>query len=200
MEFCFFFIVIVFYITYTTLNESTNKNDEITNVNNPTVASLEELKLLTVRSKMLIFNWAYIQSQSDHPDKQKLTRLIDRDYPFLIGKIKKLSVHWGEEDQKRIEVVFEQLFELFELHKDVILLLPDFDSYEDPTSVFPAKFYMENDGEIFKKTSDILFELNDLIANQKFQTGEVTEKMQASISDVKWLTRWLGIALVIFGV
>ncbi|PCI94375.1 MAG: hypothetical protein COB15_14370 [Flavobacteriales bacterium] len=195
-----FFIVIVFYITYTTLNESTNKNDEITNVNNPTVASLEELKLLTVRSKMLIFNWAYIQSQSDHPDKQKLTRLIDRDYPFLIGKIKKLAVHWGKEDQKRIEVVFEQLFELFELHKDVILLLPDFDSYEDPTSVFPAKFYMENDGEIFKKTSDILFELNDLIANQKFQTGEVTEKMQASFSDLKWLTRWLGIALVIFGV
>ena len=118
-----FFIVIVFYITYTTLNESTNKNDEITNVNNPTVASLEELKLLTVRSKMLIFNWAYIQSQSDHPDKQKLTRLIDRDYPFLIGKIKKLAVHWGKEDQKRIEVVFEQLFDklpAFEGHNHAI--------------------------------------------------------------------------------
>jgi len=195
-----FFIVIVFYTTYSTLTESTTINDEITNVNNPSVASLEKLKLLTVRSKMLIFNWAYIPSQSDHPDKKKLTKLIDRDYPFLIAKIEKLSDHWSEEDQTRIKVVFSKLSELFELHQEVINLLPNWDSYEDSQNIFLAKFYMENDGEIFIKTSDILFELDDLIASQKFQTGEVTEEMQSSFSFLKWLTRWLGIALVIFGV
>ena len=74
-----FFIVIVFYTTYQTLNDSIEQNDEITNVNNPSVASLEELKLLTVRSKMLIFNWIYFQSHADHPDKEKLNRLTERD-------------------------------------------------------------------------------------------------------------------------
>ena len=195
-----FFIVVVFYTTYTTLTDSTEINDEITNVNNPSVASLEKLKLLTVRSKMLIFNWAYIQSKSDHPDKKKLSQLIDRDYPFLISKIEKLSEHWSKEDYKKIQVVIAKLTELFELHQDVMTFLPDWGSYEDSQNIFLAKFYMENDGDIFIKTSEILYELDDLIANQKFQTGEVTEEMQNSFSFLKWLTRWLGIALVIFGV
>lgn len=195
-----FFIVIVFYTTYTTLTNSTEINDEITNVNNPSVASLEELKLLTVRSKMLIFNWAYIPSQSDHPDKKKLSRLIDRDYPHLIAKIEKLSENWNEQDYSKIQVVMVKLKELFELHQDVMTFLPDWSSYEDPQNIFLAKFYMENDGEIFIKTAEILYELDDLIANQKFQTGEVTEEMQGSFTFLKWLTRWLGIALVIFGV
>ncbi len=195
-----FFIVIVFYTTYTTLTDSTEINDEITNVNNPSVASLEELKLLTVRSKMLIFNWAYIPSRPDHPDKKKLSTLIDRDYPHLIGKIEKLSKNWSDEDQGKIQVVSTKLSELFELHQDVMSFLPDWSSYEEPENIFLAKFYMENDGEIFIKTSDILFELNDLIANHKFQTGEITSEMQSSFSFLKWLTRWLGIALVIFGV
>ena len=37
-----FFVVIVFYTTYTTLNQSIQINNEITDVNNPSVASLEE--------------------------------------------------------------------------------------------------------------------------------------------------------------
>lgn len=195
-----FFIVVVFYTTYTTLTDSTYINDEITSVNNPSVASLEELKLLTVRSKMLIFNWAYIQSQSDHPDKQKLIRLIDRDYPYLTQRVKKLAINWEEKDQKKIKIVFTKLSELFEMHQEVILLLPDFDSYDDPSSIFPAKYYIGDDGEIFIKTAEILFELDDLIRSQKFNTGKQTEIMQTSFSDLKWLTRWLGIALVIFGV
>ena len=195
-----FFIVVVFYTTYTTLTDSTNINDEITDVNNPSVASLEELKLLTVRSKMLIFNWVYIQSQSDHPDKQKLNRLIERDYPYLIKRVKGLAIQWDKEDQKKIKLVITKLSELFELHQEVIVLLPDFGSYEDPMNVFPAKFYIEDGGDIYVKTAEILFELDDLIRSQKFNTGNATENMQASFGDLKWLTRWLGIALVIFGV
>jgi serine phosphatase RsbU (regulator of sigma subunit)/HAMP domain-containing protein len=195
-----FFIVIVFYTTYKTLSQSIQINDEITDVNNPSVASLEELKLLTVRSKMLIFNWVYIQSQSDHPDKQKLKRLIERDYPYLEKKVKDLAIYWEAEDRKKIKQVFVSLSELFELHRDAISLLPDWDSYEDAQNIFLAKFYLENDGEIFIKTSEILFELDDLISNQKFNTGRATESMQGSFSDLKDLAKWLGIALVIFGV
>jgi len=195
-----FFIIVVFYTTYTTLTESTNINDKITNINGPSVASLEELKLLTVRSKMLIFNWAYIASHSDHPDKQKLTRLIGVNYPYLIKKIEKLAVNWAKEDQTKIKLVIAKLAELFEMHRDVIRLLPDWDSYEDSQNIFLAKFYMENDGDIFIKTAEILFELDALIDKQKFHTGNETEVMQSRFSSLKWLTRWLGIALVIFGV
>lgn len=195
-----FFIVIVFYTTYQTLNQSIKINDKITTVNNPSVASLEELKLLTVRSKMLIFNWIYFQSHADHPDKEKLNRLTERDYPHLEKNIKKLAVNWTPDDQKKIKEVFVNLRELFELHEEVKLLLPDWASYEDSQNKFLANFLIGDDGDIYLKTSEILFQLDDLISNQKFQTGKVTEDMQGSFSDLKWLSKWLGIALVIFGV
>jgi serine phosphatase RsbU (regulator of sigma subunit)/HAMP domain-containing protein len=195
-----FFIVVVFYTTYQTLNDSIKINDEITDVNNPSVASLEELKLLTVRSKMLIFNWIYFQSQADHPDKQKLNRIIERDYPHLEKSIKKLAIHWEEADQKRIKKVFNNLHELFELHAEVQMLLPDWGSYEDSQNKFLANFLIGEDGDISLKTAKILFQLDDLISNQKFQTGQVTSDMQSSFNDLKWLSKWLGIALVIFGV
>ena len=195
-----FFIIAVFYTTYSTLNDSIGKNNAITTVNNPSIASLEELKLLTVRSKMLIFNWVYIQSQSDHPDKQKLKRLIKRDYPFLTTKIKGLAINWDKEDFRQIKIVCDQLSELFELHDEVMMLLPDWDSYEESESLFMAKFYIGDDGDIYIKTSEILFELEALINKQKHNTVNVTGNMQSSFSTLKWLTRWLGIALVIFGV
>ncbi len=195
-----FFIVIVFFSTYQTLNESIKINEEITSINNPSVASLEELKLLTVRSKMLIFNWIYFQSHADHPDKEKLNRLTNRDYPHLEKTIRNLSSNWAKADKEKIEQVFELLHEMFDLHGEVKLLLPDWASYEDSQNKFLANFLIGDDGDIYLKTSDILFQLDDLISNQKFQTGKVTEEMQESFSDLQWWSKYLGIALVIFGV
>jgi len=193
-------VVVVFYTTYQTLNTSIEINEEITTVNNPTVASLEELKLLTVRSKMLIFNWIYQQSEADHPDKQKLNRISSRDYPFLEKKIKDLAIHWSEKDQKKIKSVFDNLHQLFELHEEVKFLLPDWDSYEDPQSQFLANFMVGEGGDINLKTNEILFQLSDLIANQKFQSDEVTTTMLGSFSFLKQLFRILGFALVVGGI
>jgi serine phosphatase RsbU (regulator of sigma subunit)/HAMP domain-containing protein len=195
-----FCVVVVFYTTYQTLNTSIEINEEITTVNNPTVASLEELKLLTVRSKMLISNWIYQQSQADDPEKQKLNRISSRDYPFLKKRIKELAIHWSEKDQKKIKLVFANLDELLELHEEVKLLLPSWGSYEDSQSKFLANFMIGEGGDITLKTNEILFQLNDLIANQKFQSDEVTTTMLTSFSFLKQLFRILGIALVVGGV
>ncbi|MBI2281531.1 MAG: SpoIIE family protein phosphatase [Bacteroidetes bacterium] len=194
------FVVIVFYTTYETLNSSIKINDNITNVNNPSVTSLEDLRLLVVRSKMLIFNWIYNQSESEHPDKQNLIRLKERDYPFIKKKIVTLSTNWTKKDQLKITKVFQNLDELFELHEEVKALLPNWDSYEDPESKFLANFMVGDGGDIYTKTNEILFQLNDLIDNQKFESTSVTESMQTSFSFLKQLFKILGIALVIGGV
>ena len=193
-----FFIVLVFYTTYVTLNESIHNNDEITDVNNPSIASLEELKLLTVRSKMLIFTWADTEL-TDHPDKIKLKRLINIKYPLLQKKIAKLAVNWTVDDRAKIKKVFSDMAELFDMHKDVMSILPDFDSYNDTQNLFMAGFHLGGDGDIHIITSEILFHLNDLIEHQKYQTHEATAEMQSSFSELKLLSIYLGIALVIGG-
>jgi serine phosphatase RsbU (regulator of sigma subunit)/HAMP domain-containing protein len=125
---------------------------------------------------------------------------MERDYPHLEKSIKKLAVNWKEEDRSRIKKVFDNLHQLFDLQNEVKMLLPDWASYEDSQNKFLANFLIGEDGDISLKTSEILFQLDDLISNQKFNTDKVTEDMQTSFSDLKWLSKWLGIALVIFGV
>ncbi|MCC7332534.1 MAG: SpoIIE family protein phosphatase [Flavobacteriales bacterium] len=194
------FVIIVFYSTYQTLNSSTKINDDIININNPSVSSLEELRQTIVRSKMLIFNWIYIQSAPSHPDKKKLLQLTEREYPFIEKRIKELSPNWGKKDQEKIEAVFVNIEQLFELHEEVKTLLPSWESYEDAESKFLANFMVGDDGDIYTKTNEILFQLNDLIDNQKFETLSVTNSMQSSFSFLKNLFKILGVALVVGGI
>ncbi len=193
-----FFVVIVFYTTYTTLNASIEINDKITEVNNPSLSSLEELKLLIVRSKMYVFNWVKNQ-KTDHPDKAKHKRLINNKYPQLKKRISALAVDWGDEDKKKIKQVFKNVSELFDMHREVMTILHDFDSYTDPLNQFQANMYTDDDGDIFVKTKEILFQLNNLIDSQKYQTDTVTTKMQSSFSFLKLLSKYLGLALIMGG-
>jgi len=194
-----FFVIIVFYITYHTLNTSIEINDNIAEVNNPSLASLEELKLLTVRSKMLIFIWADTEL-TDHPEKQKLKLLIQYKYPKLKSKIASLSVNWSRKDIHKIKQVFEDMTALFKMHHEVMEILPDFDSYDDTQNFFMANFLIGDNGDIPIQTSKILFQLDNLINSQKFKTTKDTSKMQNSFNTLKLLAQWLGLALVIGGV
>ena len=114
-----------------------------------------------------------------------LIRLKERDYPFIEKKIVSLSTNWTKKDQKKIAEVFKNLNELFELHEEVKTLLPNWDSYEDPESKFLANFMVGDGGDIYTKTNEILYQLNDLIDNQKFESTSVTETMQTSFSFLK---------------
>ena len=51
--------IVAFYITNRTFVNSQKINEEITNNHTPSIAKLEELKLMIVRSKMLINNWVF---------------------------------------------------------------------------------------------------------------------------------------------
>jgi hypothetical protein len=73
--------IVGFYITNDTFIESRNINEEITNNQNPSIAKLEELKLLIVRSKMLINNWAYQATPAENEDKVALNELTLTEYP-----------------------------------------------------------------------------------------------------------------------
>jgi len=146
---------------------------------------------------MLIFNWVYNQSNNAQPEKEKLRRLISIQYPEIKKKIAYLAINWDKQDQKKIKEVFKDISDLFELHKQVMALLPDFSSYEDSQNQFLANYMIGDDGDLYIKTSEVIFKLNDLINNQKYNTDNVTSDMQHSFGFLKLLFKYLGIALVI---
>lgn len=194
-----FLVITVFTITYNTLDRSININEEITNVNNPSLSTLEELKLMAVRSKMLIFNWVYYQSNSKHPDKVKLIKLIENEYPALKNKIAKLAVNWNKKDRNKIAKLFKEIDTLFAMHREIMEYLPSFESYEEATNKFLANSMIGDDGDLYIKTNEVIFQLEELINIQKFHTDQATNKMQSSFNFLKKLAQYLGIALIIGG-
>ncbi len=192
--------MLVFYITNNTLNESRKINDKINNIYNPSVSTLEELKLKIIESKMLIYKWVAFPSESNNPEKKKLNHITSEEYQHISTKLKGLSTHWREEDRTQLDSTLLQIDNLFILYDDVKALLPDFDSYNDSQNRFMANFAVDENSEIHFLSNQILWNLNDLINNQKHQTSKVSAQMLKSFDLLQFLIRYLGLALVVGGV
>ncbi|CAG0983652.1 MAG: SpoIIE family protein phosphatase [Bacteroidetes bacterium] len=191
----------VFMITNTTLNQSKQINDQINDIYNPSVAALEELKLLGYRSKLLIYTWVYSPSSTDdNPDKLRLNNLTFQDFPRIKKRLFELSEHWTKDEQFMITSVFSDFEELWNYHNEIKSLLNSFESYNDSENKFLAEFEIGEGGRIYEKTDEIIFQLDDLIKRQKLKSNKVTEEMISSFDLLQFLVRYLGIGLVIGGI
>ena len=65
-------VIVAFWLTNITLNDSRKKTDQVTEIYNPSLASLKELNYLLIRSKFLINKWFYVQIGDDAIDKKAL--------------------------------------------------------------------------------------------------------------------------------
>lgn len=194
-----FLTLVAFLLTNITLNKSRKINDEITNVITPSVDALEELNLMMVRSKMLITNWAYITTSDDNADKQKLRKLIAREYPEVKKRIQELSVNWTKDEQASINTVFSLIESLFNDHKEIMMQLSSFESYEDPIIVFFSRNSIE-EGDIDQKTKLVLENLSALISQHHQRAQHVSSEMLKSFNNLQMVVRVLGIALVLGGI
>ena len=195
-----FLTLIVFILTNSTINSSKQINDKINNIYNPSVVSLEELNLMILQSKMYISNWVYYQSRPDHKDKVDLNRLIYKGYPELKTKVKNYSQFWKADEQKVVDSIFIKIDNLFKRYQeDVMMQLTDFESYNDEMLKLPARFSIEDNGEIDVLAREILNDLNKIILNQQQNARAVSKEMVTSFDVLISFVRTFGFILVVGG-
>src|SRR5690554_7011549 len=83
--------LVLFLLTNQTLNQSREINDRINDVYIPSVEELEKLRYEIIRTRMLITNWAFVQSREDTQEKIALVTITSEDLPEIIRDIHKLS-------------------------------------------------------------------------------------------------------------
>ncbi|PLX16078.1 MAG: histidine kinase [Salinivirgaceae bacterium] len=134
-------------LTYVTLQSNKKLNEEITNIYTPSVSKMGDMTQLINSSKMLITSWVYIDKKSDAPDKIKLRKLHNEDFPHLVADIKEIYKNWDNKDKGKFDtlVLFIQ-DTLFENHKTIMQGLNSFDSYDDPMVLFEIFPMVANDG------------------------------------------------------
>lgn len=193
-------MIVAFYITNNTFVESQQINEEITNNHNPSIAKLEELKLLIVRSKMLINNWVYQPSPPENEDKVALNKLTVSEYPKLKLELEALAATWEDSAKHRLSGLFDNTESLWSYHEIVKQTLNGIESYNDPFNLFTSRAMVEEGGEIDALTDDIFTDLNKIISYKKARTEAITAHMVDSFQKVRMLIRNLGIALAIAGI
>ncbi len=201
-------IVVVFYLTNRTLNEGRNINRKIEKVHSPSVDALEELKLILVRSRMLITQWGLVQSRSDNPGKVALRKIHNEKWPELRERLDTLADTWSEEKGKdhvltkeeALKEIYDDIERLFKMHETIKEQLPDFDSYNDPTKVLLIKPLVVNGGDVHVKTKKILSDLSELKKREEKTKRAFRSEMNRSFDLLQFLMRYLGLFLGIGGI
>jgi PAS domain S-box-containing protein len=155
----------------------------------PSKDAINEYILLVTRSRMLVTNWVYLQTNSE--DKVALRDLQDNDYPALRKRIEKLSSDWDKEQKLRMDTVLHFFDSLVTIQRESIMAqLQNFENYEDPTIKFMAENSIES--EVIPLTNVLIKKLNVIADKQGKITAQSDDEVINSIKRLKTLTLILG--------
>ena len=197
----FLVLIILFVINAATIFYNGNKIDEVvnksSNVIRPSQEIINDFILLVTRSKMLIINWVYVQSNTD--DKEALKDLHNFEYPQLKDNLTELSGLWESDSQKHaLDSVFVEFEKLLAIEQDIMSQLVTFENYEDPLTKLLAEDAIES--QVIPMTSVIIDQLNVVARMQEAVTQESDEELMAATRTLRNITIILGLVTVIIGI
>jgi len=137
---------------------------------NPITDAVNDFILLVTRSKMLVTNWVYLQTNED--DKNALRAIHDHEYIEVKNRILQYTdqITFSPEVAKP-DSVFIQFEQLLEIEQNLMTELDAFEDYEDPIKKFMAEESIES--EVLPRSAQLITQLegiNNYLNEQKATT------------------------------
>lgn len=189
----FIILIALFIIVVSVIFGNGNRIDNVVrssrDIYRPSKDAINEFILLVTRSRMLVTNWVYLQTNAE--DKVALRQLQDTDYPTQHKRIENLSKDWDKDQRLRMDTVFHNFDSLITIQRDAIMAnLQSFENYEDPTIKFMAENSIES--EVIPLTNQLIDKLNIIATKQSEITTQSDAAVINSIDKLKTLTLILG--------
>jgi len=175
-------IVINGVLTFVTLTRSRNLNKTLTEEYSPVVNDLTHMSEMVSQSKMLIRSWVFIDKQSGTPDKVKLEKLLNEEFPALLNSLKSKPIEWEEGDTASLNVAFQKVQSMIKLQKEVMSSLNSFEAYDDAMVTFVVEPQVQDGGEIIILSDEILNQVNTLSEKYKNKSNEVLNDMNTGFT------------------
>lgn len=196
----FLSLIILFIINATIIFFTGNNIDKVVATSSenirPSKDAINELILMVTRSKMLITNWVYLQSNTE--DKQALRDLQNFDYPALKEKVTKLMPLWESDSQRMLmDTVFIKFETMMEAQKSVMSQLVTFENYEDALVKLLAEDAIES--QIIPQTTGIIGLLDKIAAIQADVTAKSDSLLTTSTKRLRNITLILSAITVALG-
>ena len=197
----FLILIMLFIINGVIIFWKGNVIDNVVNsssqVYRPSQDAIQDFILMVTRSKMLVTNWVYLQTNQE--DKNALKLLQDNEYPALQDRIKKLMTTWEADSQRsQMDTVFLKFDTLLTVQKESIMAnLQSFEHYEDPLTKLLAEDAIES--QVIPRTTDLIARLNKIAVTQNEVTARSDNDVIDSISSLTNYTIVLGSGIIIIG-
>lgn len=196
----FLFLIILFIINAGVIFFTGNKIDEIviksSEVYRPSKEAINDFILMVTRSKMLITNWVYLQSNTD--DKEALNDLHNTEYPKLKEELDELIPHWESDSLKQeMDTVFQDFEKMIAIEKEVMGQLVTFEDYEDPLTKLLGEDAIES--QIIPLTSALIKKLQDIANDQQKINEKADLELIQATTQLRYVTIILGVIIIIIG-
>ncbi|MEJ2003396.1 MAG: GAF domain-containing protein [Cyclobacteriaceae bacterium] len=183
---------IIFYNAYR-IDSEVNQSSEVIR---PSKEAINDFILMVTRSKMLITNWVYLQSNVD--DKEALKELHTREYPELKEELTHLQAQWESDTQRvYLDSAFSTFEKLIDTEKEIMGQLVTFENYEDPLIKLLSEDAIES--QVIPKTNDVIGLLEEVANRQEEVTADSDESMIKATAQLRYITIILGGILVLIG-
>jgi len=183
-------------ITIFTVSQNSNLTATNSNVIKPSLTSIKDFNLLIIRSKMLVTNWVYLQS--NETDKESLKLIHEEEYPAMKEKISALKENWEDEDQRlEMDTVFTEFESLMEVQKEIMGSLVTFEDYEDPIVKFMASESIER--EVIPRTDSVMAHLDQILVQKQNESEKYEAEVLESSNSLRNTSIILGVIFVILG-
>lgn len=167
----------LFLLTSSTLAESQALGQRIDDVLTPSLEALEDLDRSVSEGRVLIRHWLSVQSGPDDPEKQALQIIVNQTTPKHLKRLSVLAEDWPVAQQLQRDSLARAVEHMFIVYGEIMRLLPDFESYDDPLATMDAEYYALDGSSLPELTDQIRTHLDHLTSAQTEALRSSTARM-----------------------
>ncbi len=193
-------VLLLAVYTDTTLKKSKAINDRINSVYAPSIKSLEQLDNQLVKAQQLMKQWAFVQRREDDLERIEALSICTQKIPAQLMHIDSISSRWTDEQKMERNLLSAEVQALLLAYDDVRKLLPEFNSYNNPTAMMSAEDLFIDEGVIQKPLAMAQSRLRALIDQQRLSMGVEIAKMNSSFVDLTKLFIWVAVTVILIGI
>lgn len=168
---------ILFLLTRNTLMQNREISREINAVISPGIEGLETASSQVSYSKMLIRHWATVQSRPDVLEKRELRALMEERIPDNLARLDSTAKEWEEPQRLMLAELRRSIDRLFIVYRQVMVHLPDFESYASPQAMLRVEYLMLQGEGVDHCTRAVEQNIADLLRYQRQALTSSTREM-----------------------
>ena len=141
-------VAVLFVFTRATLTQSSELAEEVDEALVPSLEALEDMDQTLAESRVYISHWLTRQSRADDEEKRALRQLVNTSFPQHIATLKSLEGAWSPAAKAHLDTLRLETDALGLLYGEIMRLLPDFRSYDNPIAYMQAQDYAMEGAEL----------------------------------------------------